>query len=183
MSKTALSNRDRRAVRKTKPKAARHPKADGATVTSRRQVATAIDLPMDRDGLLWLIQRNRLTPVRGREAKAYRADFREAAAEGPSVKSCLDIQVRGTAKTDGHGGKVVSALDAQRRLFRKRWVYLRGQADLIEVVDGVCGRGLTLRELAGGPVNSASARAATLEALLMVALDQLAKGDVEPVDE
>lgn len=172
---TTLSNRQRRQARKRTTKAPASP-SSGVTTTSRAMVAAAVDIPQDRDGLLWLISRNRLTPPRARAAKAYRQDFREASSAGPTLKSCLDVR-EGYGKglpASGPTGEVIYALDAQRSLFRKRFAVLRGQADLLDVLDGVCGRGLTLRELAGGNGH----KAASLETLLKVALDLLAQGDL-----
>ncbi len=172
---TTLSNRQRRQARKRTAKAPVRLRTDGATATSPAVVAVAVDIPQARDGLLWLISRNRLTPLRTRAARAYRQDFREAAAEGPTLKSCLDVREGGGSGLPPAGptGEVVYALDAQRSLFRKRFVILRGQADLLDVLDGVCGRGLTLREMAGGNGH----KAAALEGLLKVALDLLGQGE------
>ena len=172
---TTLSNRQRRQARKRIAKPPVHVRSDGATATSPTVVALAADIPHDRDGLLWLIARNRLTPARAREAKAYRQDFRDAAAAGPTMKSCLDVREGGGSGKPPAGptGEVIYALDAQRSLFRKRHVILKGQVDLLDVLDGVCGRGLTLRELAGGNGH----KAAALESLLKVALDLLGQGD------
>lgn len=167
----SLSHRQARAARKRILKPSRYAKPDGATVTSPRLVAEAVEIAADRDGLDWLVNRNRLSPRQVAEARAYRRDFQDAASAGPMVKSSLNI-IEGGAGAPGLGQMtgVVDALDAQRALFRKRFVVLRGQADLLEVLDGVCGRRLTLRTLAGGDASKTK----VLEAVLKVALDQLA---------
>lgn len=170
-----LSNRQRREARKRISKAPARPRLDGVTATSPAVVAQAVDIPQDRDGLLWLIARNRLSPSRAREARSYRQDYRRAASEGPTMKSCLDVREGGGSgrPPSGPTGEVIYEVDARRSLFRKRHVILKGQADLLDVLDGVCGRGLTLREMAGGNGH----KAAALETLLKVALDLL--GDAE----
>lgn len=169
-----LSNRARRDQRKRATKPARRGK--GMTVTSPAQVAAAKDVPTERDGLKWLLDRNRLTPIQAREARGYREDFRDAAAAGVTIKSGLDFQEgRSTGSAPaGPAGHIVGHLDAQRRLFRKRFEVLQGQATALELLDGVCGRGLTLTTLAGGDDRMAKA----YELVLKVALDMLAAAGV-----
>lgn len=140
--------------------------------TSRVEHAP-VDIMHDKDGLTFLTSRNRLNPQQEREASDYRADFRELLSSGASIQSFLGNfgGVRGGGSKEGPTGRVTYAVDAQRRLFTKRYVVLGGQPDLLEVLDAVCGRGLTLQDMADGD----GYRAKTLEALLKVALDQLAE--------
>jgi hypothetical protein len=126
-----------------------------------------------RDGLIWLIRKGRLTPLRQRAAAIYRSAYREP-QEG-AMRSCLNLEPGGCgagSPPDCNAGKV----DAVRRLdaFR-RWA-LAGHEQLIWVMDGVCGGGLTLREMCGGEERGAS----KLEAVLMVALDLVGAWDARP---
>jgi hypothetical protein len=170
---TPISNRKRRLIRKARPVKPR----DGERAGEVRASAEVVEIPLDRDGMLWLINRNRLNPGQVKQARAYRADFRDAEASGPNLRSCLNITEGGVGSraSDGPGTQVIRNLDAQRRLFVSRFVILRGQADLLEVLDAVCGRGLTLRDLAGGR----TPQAMVLEKLLKVALDQLVQGALD----
>ena len=82
------------------------------------------------------------------------------------MRSCLSDEVRGSGSgrpPDYNARKV----DAVRQLAALRTQALAGHQQMIEVMDGVCGGGLTLRELAGGEERAAG----RLEAVLMVALD------------
>ena len=120
-----------------------------------------------RDGLLWLIKKGKLTPSRRAAAAIYRAAYREP-QEG-AMRSCLDDSVRGSGTgrpPDYNSGKV----DAIRRLQAMRAEALAGHEQMIFVMDGVCGGGLTLREICGGEERAAG----KLEAVLMVALDLVA---------
>jgi hypothetical protein len=56
-------------------------------------------------------------------------------------------------------------------------VVLRGQVDMLTVMDGVCGQGYTLRYLAGGDKH----RAAELLVALRLALDMLVAYRAGPV--
>lgn len=120
-----------------------------------------------RDGLVWLIRKGRLTPSRQRAAAAYRAAYREP-QEG-AMRSCLDLNLGGERMgipPDYNSTKV----DAIRRLNALRTEALAGHEQMIFAMDGVCGGGLTLRELCGGEERAAG----RLEAVLMVALDLVA---------
>lgn len=120
-----------------------------------------------RDGLIWLIRKGRLTPPRQRAAAVYRAAYREP-QEG-AMRSCLDLHLGGErsgAPPDYNSNKV----DAMRRLNAMRTEALAGHEQMIFAMDGVCGGGLTLRELCGGEERAAG----KLEAVFMVALDLVA---------
>lgn len=141
-----------------------------------RPAATVAKAPaagdLDRDGLDWLKRKGRLTPRRTQAAELYRRAFRNA--DGPSVKSCLDVTVGGgTGRVEA---VLVGSAAAKRELFALRWVVLGGQEDLLTVCDAVCGVGHTLRALAGDDGSDRSKRRqAALEAVLMVALDLIAR--------
>ncbi len=120
-----------------------------------------------RDGLIWLIRKDKLTPIRRHAAALYRAAYREP-QEG-AMRSCLNADPRGSGigrPPDYNAGKV----DAARRLAALRADALAGHEQMIAVMDGVCGGGLTLREMCGGEERAAG----RLEAVLMVALDLVA---------
>jgi hypothetical protein len=124
-----------------------------------------------RDGLVWLIRKGKLSPARQRGAGIYREAYREP-QEG-AMRSCLNDDVRGSGNgrpPDYNAGKI----DAARRLAAMRNVALAGHEGMIAVMDGVCGGGLTLRELAGGEERAAG----RLEAVLMVALDLIANWEM-----
>ncbi|MFN4176437.1 hypothetical protein [Phenylobacterium sp.] len=128
-----------------------------------------------RDGLEWLARKGRLSARRKAAAYAYRAAYRDAS--GPSLKSCLEGGLGGGfAPGDVAQADLAAMAQAKRRLFAFRWLALGGQDDLVTVMDGVCGVGHTLRELAGGGSDDqVKARARVLEAVLMVALDLIAR--------
>lgn len=144
----------------------------GAKTVPTLKVVSAREAPIqDRDGLQWLRTRRKLTPHQLSAALEYRTAFRLSAMDGPTIKSGLDIQEGHGAGPDGPVGRIISETDAKRRLFVMRYVVLCGQGDMLNVVDGVCGNGLTLRELAG----NSGPKTMVMEALLKVALDMLAK--------
>jgi hypothetical protein len=145
---------------------------EGRTIVVRTAPPSEGEGRDDRDGLLWLERHRRLTSRQLTEGTFYRLDFKAAEAAGATLRSGLDfgVRVKRSSAPTGHATHVVSAVDAQRRLYFKRFVVLRGQADMLDVLDGVCGRGRTLRDLAGGNGHEAKA----LEKLLRAALDLLA---------
>lgn len=126
-----------------------------------------------RDGLLWLIRKGKLTPHRRAAAAVYRAAYREP-QEG-AMRSCLNDDARGSGTgrpPDYNSGKVV----ALRKLRALRAEALAGHEQMIFVMDGVCGGGLTLREMCGGEERAAG----KLEAVLMVALDLVSAWESRP---
>ena len=85
------------------------------------------------------------------------------------MRSCLNGDPRGAGSgrpPDYNPGRI----DAARRLAAIRHQALAGHEQMIAVMDGVCGGGLTLREMCGGEERAAG----RLEAVLMVALDLVA---------
>jgi hypothetical protein len=139
----------------------------GGALRLKKSAASACEAEPVRDGLLWLIKKDRLSASRRVAAAAYRDLYREP-QEG-AMRSCLNDEVRGSGSgrpPDYNAGKV----DAARRLTAMRTQALASHQQMIEVMDGVCGGGLTLRELAGGEERAAG----RLEAVLMIALDLVA---------
>jgi hypothetical protein len=123
------------------------------------------------DGLVWLQGRKRLSAAQLLEAWEYRRLFRDAG--DLSMKSQIGALL--DARGGGAGGadlqtSIVGTTAARRRLFILRHQVLRTQTDMLTVMDGVCGVGHTLRDLAGGDKH----RARDLEVILGVALDLLA---------
>lgn len=130
------------------------------------------DAREEEDGLARLEKRcKRFTAERRRWAYHYRAEGRIAEADIAGMRSCVDFSVgAGGGVADLQTYTLARAVDAKRAMLRMRYEALRGQPDLIMVMDGVCLRGLTTRRLAGGD----GIRALELESLLMVALDLIA---------
>jgi hypothetical protein len=126
--------------------------------------------PAGVDGLEWLVKKGRLTNEQMGQAWAYRRDFRAAEGEGAGMKSSLAAL---DAVKGGRGDVlpvVYSQAMAKRRQFIRRYQILGGEDHVLIVLDAVCGRGMTTRELAGGDGH----RASTHEAVLRVALNMLA---------
>lgn len=169
MPRAALSNRQRRELRKQAPTAPRLPKADASAKVVKVAPAEKAAEPANRDGLVWLAKKKRLTiPQIG--AGFYYRDLFRTASPG-SVKSCVE-------GLGGVGGGHVASLPfggqytdsaAQLELFVIRSLTFADQPDLVTAMDGVCGVGHTLRYLAGGDRH----RADQLEVALRIALDLL----------
>jgi hypothetical protein len=162
MTSKAERARIKRASRKIAPVAPRY-----AAPADKTPKVAKLPPPKQRDGLAWLIQKKRLTPTQAKTAKTWRDAARDAT--GVSIRSCIDDTATGS------GGPAwlrlqaayVASSAAQMWLDQMRREVLRGQADMLTVLDGVCGAGHTLRDLAGGN----DRRAGELEAILRVALD------------
>ncbi|HEY3694078.1 hypothetical protein [Phenylobacterium sp.] len=165
MANAALSNRARRQLLKTIAPAPRHPRVGEAGQGVRVSADPAP--PADRDGLVWLGEKKRLTPDQLKAAFHYRDAFRDAGEV--SLKSALDVGVGGGGYGPATPSPLVSLTTARRALLVIRYQVLRGQVDMLTVMDGVCGAGHTLRGLAGGDKH----RARDLEILLKAALDQV----------
>lgn len=173
MSALALSNRQRKLLEKQIPKAPRHaPSAAGVMASAARPRREAEEAP-DRDGLEWLERKGRLSASQLKAGWYARRVIR--AVDGPSLRSCLDVQISGSGGVVGMAPAEVSA-GAKLELFTLKWVWLGGQDDLWTVVEGVCGGGLTLRALAGaGSADQVKDRAKVLEKVLGIALDLIAR--------
>lgn len=121
-----------------------------------------------RHGLLWLIQKARLTPTRRTSGQRWSDDYSLVRTDG--LRSCLN-------DNDGGGGSVEPKRDEKRiaamqRLDRARYHIgcATGSTRLADLLDAVCGRGETLRSLALGDKDQAE----RLEVELMIALDMAA---------
>lgn len=135
------------------------------------RLAKVVEAAEDRDGLDWLARKGRLTPARKAAGLHYRDALRDAG--GAMIKSSLDIREGGASSTGE--ARLAEVTEAKRELFVLRWVVLGGQGDLLTVMDGVCGVGHTLRQLAEGSTpDQVKDRAKVLEAVLMVGLDLVA---------
>jgi hypothetical protein len=170
MAREGLSNRQRKHRAKAAPAAPRHPKAvDEAKVVRVAKVKDAGE-PIDRDGLIWPYKKKRITAAQAKEGFHYRDLFRSAAGGEAPIPSNIPTgkvgggQQGGLPFSDGFNDAA-----AKLALFVVRWHVLLGQADLLLVMDGVCGVGHTVRYLAGGN----QVRAAQLEAALRIALDMM----------
>jgi hypothetical protein len=158
-----LSHKQQRAARKT-AMAARAQRAGAIAVGGARTAAPRLSAAPpkveDRDGLLWLIHKNKLSPDERRGCEAYRAAYRTPPAG--SIRSCID-PTRGDgsgdmARLDG----VAQALDAARRLERYRSACLSGDAAAIMLMDAVCGGGLTVQAYLGTADSRAVLEAVTV---------------------
>ena len=121
-----------------------------------------------RHGLLWLIQKGRLTPTRRTSGQRWSDDYSLVRTDG--LRSCLN-------DNDGGGGSIEphreeKRIAATQRLERARYHIscATGSARLADLLDAVCGRGETLRSLARGDKDQAE----RLEVELMIALDMAA---------
>ncbi len=173
MANVALSNRERKAVRKVTPRAPRRVKGEAIVKVACGHAPR--DEEMDgRDGLMWLRQKKRL--LTDQLASAFWVSDLIRDAGDVALRSCLDDAGGGGSATARSPSPIVSQTSAKRELLVVRWVVLRGQADMILVVDGVCGARHTLRYLAGGDKH----RARDLEVALKLALDQISAFRKEP---
>jgi hypothetical protein len=145
------------------------PETGRVVAAAEGRVAAAGDL--SQDGLDWLVRKGRISARRHGAAMAYRKAFRDGG--GPSIKSSADWgHVGGVAGPGLHAENAALAYtQAQRDLHTIRTRVCLSQDDLVTVLDAVCGVGIAPRALAGGDGH----RAATLEAVLMVALDLVAR--------
>lgn len=125
----------------------------------------------DEDGLHRLVRKKRLTADQMRAASSLRSLAKLAELAGGPAKSCLDIGVGGGQGTGlpVHDGEAINALAAKRELFRLRWTVLKGEPEMMVVLDGIVVAGHTTMKLAGGDQQ----RARELEAVLRVALNML----------
>lgn len=122
-----------------------------------------------RHGMLWLIEKKRLTGDRRRAAEAWSVDY--AMVQQDSLRSCLNDNGRGGS--DGPSQSIIEKrVAASHRLKRVRShiVASTGSARLADLAEAVCGRGDNVRALAGG----SQALADRTETELMIALDMAA---------
>jgi hypothetical protein len=131
------------------------------------QAKRGVSAVEERDGLAWLIKKHRLNGAQQREAMLYRQGFRDAGEV--TMRSCLNVGVGGGETVGLPDAAVFAMTQARRAIFIARYQVLRGQVDMLTVMDGVCGHGYTLRYLAGGDRH----RADVLEVALKLALDLL----------
>lgn len=166
MANAALSNRERRQLRKVTPRPPRVERGEAVVrVAAEAAPKKKPSDTLDRDSLEWMVNKRQLTAPQAREAGLYRLGLRDGGEI--STRSCLDFTV-GSGQAGGLPGAAVASMsDARRYVFVIRYVVLRGQVDMLSVMDGVCGQGQTLLYLAGGDRN----RAAELKTSLRIALD------------
>lgn len=120
-----------------------------------------------RHGLLWLIQKGRLTPTRRTSGQRWSDDYSLVRTDG--LRSCLNDNDGGGSVEVPHDEKRMAAI---QRLDRARYHIgcATGSTRLADLLDAVCGRGETLRSLARGDKDQAE----RLEVELMIALDMAA---------
>lgn len=172
MANAALSNRERRQLRKVTPKP---PRVERGEAVVRVAAAPKKDEEMDgRDGLMWLKQKNRLKADQLKAALWCSDRLRDAGEV--ALRSCLEAGVGGGRPDQSSPSPLVSMTTAKRELFVLRFQVLRGQKDMILVIEGVCGARHTLRYLAGGDKH----KARDLEMALRLALDLVAAWLKEP---
>lgn len=99
-----------------------------------------------RDGWAWLRAKANLTPAQRDTGDRWSWDYAETRTDG--VKSCLSEGVHGAVATDPAERKH----DAAKRIngARKHIRLATGDERLADLLDAVCGRGETVREMAGG---------------------------------
>lgn len=118
------------------------------------------------DGLTWLWNKKKLTIPQRLAGERYGEDWR--IGEEQSIRSCLDIKIRGGLPGEGPEAR---RLRAKRRLELAREQALAGQGKLIGLCDLVCGQGISVTELASGGWRQVVAH----EENLFTALDLLAR--------
>lgn len=118
-----------------------------------------------RHGLLWLIQKGRLTPMRKAAGQRWSDDYSLVRTDG--VRSCLNDNVRGAGNDALRLDERKAAASQRLQTAREQIMLSTGSSRLADLLDAVCGRGETLRALAGCD----QIRATQMEAELCVALD------------
>lgn len=119
-----------------------------------------------RHGMIWLVEKKRLAGDRRRAAEAWAADYSLVRSDG--LKSCLNDNAKGGS--DGPSQQFIERKAAARYRLDRAHDHLRhatGSSRLANLIDAVCGRGDSVRSLAGGNQTAAE----RMEAELMVALD------------
>jgi hypothetical protein len=160
------SRADKNRLKKAKTVAkAQEPKRTANVVSIRTAPASE---PV-RDGLVWLIRKNRINPRQRIAAAAYRQAYREP--QPGAIRSHLD-DAQGSGGHTGNPPDCNAAFyDAQVRLKSYRTEALQDHGDMISVMDAVAGNGLTFTELSPKDYRQAE----RLEAILKIALDLMAQ--------
>jgi hypothetical protein len=120
-----------------------------------------------RHGFMWLERKGRVTGHRREAGQRWGQDY--ALASAYSLRSCLNDNVRGGGNGDADQVRLVEArnrLDAASDHIQSA----TGSLALVALMDAVCGRGESCREIAKGD----KVLAAVHEAELMIALDMAA---------
>lgn len=124
-----------------------------------------------RHGLMWLIAKKRLNSERRRAGEAWSADFALVQCQ-VRLRSCLNDNAPGGAANDDMDRSAAKRVtDARNRLEngRAHIIASTGNGRLADLLDAVCGKGDTLRQLAGDDKD----RAARMEVELSIALDMV----------
>lgn len=184
MANAALSNADRKKLRKATPAKPRVVASAEAHVV-RVAAEPPPKIEQDRDGFVFL-SRKRLSPAQVKAGIYYRDLFRFVALyTGADVKDSIE---RLMTSGGGAGGGVVlngtsfTASAARAELFRLRWVVSGGQVDVLSALDGVCGIGHTLLFLAGGKRQREEQLMQSLRIGLDLVAADIARRAAKPVD-
>jgi len=110
------------------------------------ETVTAKNGHRSRDGWLWLRAKAGLTPEQREAGDRWTWDY--AAVRSDSMKSCLAESMNGAPSGDPAVRKAEAGgrMSAARRHIR----HSIGDERLADLLDAVCGRGETVREMAGG---------------------------------
>ncbi len=161
----SLSHKQQRAAKKAaaagrSQRAAAMSLGGGDERPRTRRIAAAAPKVEDRDGLMWLVHKGKLSADERRGCEAYRAAYRHPAAG--SIRSHLDPS-RGDGKGDiARLDGQAEALDAVRRLERYRTECLARDGAAITLMDAVCGGGLTVQAFLGSADSRAVLEAVTV---------------------
>lgn len=118
-----------------------------------------------RHGMIWLIEKKRLSGDRRRAAESWAADYSLVRSDG--LKSCLNDNAKGG---DGPSQQFIERKAAARWRLDRAHKHLNsatGSSRLANLIDAVCGRGDNIRALAGGNQTAAE----RMEAEMMIGLD------------
>ncbi|WP_404415503.1 hypothetical protein [Brevundimonas vesicularis] len=158
-----ISFAEREADRREREAASAHDKELEVTGVDTHRTTTGVG---QRHGMIWLVEKKRLTGDRRRAAEAWAADYSLVRSDG--LKSCLNDNAKGGS--DGPSQQFIERKAAARWRLDRAHKHLNsatGSSRLANLVDAVCGRGDSVRSLAGGNQTAAE----RMEAELMVALD------------
>lgn len=126
------------------------------TPTARTETGVAT-----RDGFLWLVNRKRYTQARVEAGRLFREKY--AKAIGGSVRSCLNDTVGGGGDASPTAAQIHAKFEVEgvRRHLRGAVGESSGEA-IYSLLEAVCGRGETVRQLASGEDRKADALAVEL---------------------